>query len=183
MRELVLSMECEEGGETLERSVYLAPLTTEKLRFWWSRLNQFPTLFGRHINGVDDFITTFITVQSDGEIVPKGIVWEVDDVGLIYMTNIYPGYQATGHFTFWDRRIRGREPLIREMVRYAFENYGFHRIVAEVPLYAPPTIAAARRIGFKREGRLRSAAWYNGSWFDCYIFSILEGELNGIPQA
>lgn len=155
----------------------MAPLTLENLQKWWDKLKQFPTLFGGHIHSVDDFILTFVRIEDNGEITAKGIVWEVDDVGILYLTDIIPGFQASGHFTFWDRRLKGREDLCREALRHAFREFGLHRISTFVPLSVYRIVPAVKKIGFTMEGRLRSASWYKGQWYDCFVFSVIEGEI------
>lgn len=180
---VVLRAECQEPEGSIFREVRLAPLTTERLRRLWDHLKRFPTLFNRHITGIDDFISTFVSRSPDGTIKANGIIWEVDDVGIIYITDIYPQYQATGHFTFWDQRFKGRENLIRRMLKYGFGEYSFHRIIAEVPLYSRPSLAAVEKIGFQKEGRLRKAVWYNGEWWDVNLYSILEEEIDGLLEA
>lgn len=175
--EPILCVKCVEPEGTFLREVRLANLSLENLQRWWDNLKQFPTLFGGHIFSVDDFILTFVTIEDDGEIKAKGIVWEVDDVGIFYLTDIQPGFQASGHFSFWDRRLRGREDLCREALKYAFKEFKFHRITTYVPLHVIRIIPAVKKIGFVKEGRLRSASWYKGDWYDVFVFSILEGEL------
>jgi RimJ/RimL family protein N-acetyltransferase len=183
--EAILSVECDEPEGLVTRNVRFAPLTSSKLVYYGEKLSQFPTLFNRFVPRIEDFLTSFITSDGNGGMKANGLLWEVDDVGLFFMTDIYPGYQATGHFTFWDRRFRGRESLVQEMLKYVFEEFGFLRIVAEVPLYSQPTMAAVERVGFVKEGRLRKATWYNGQWWDVNIYSVLKDEVlnDGILEA
>ena len=182
-KEVVFSCKCEEPEGTVERSVYFAPLTPERINRYYEKLSKFPTLFNRHITGIEDFLTSFITQDGDS-IKANGIIWEVDDVGLFFITDIYPNYQATGHFTFWDRRFRGREVLLKTALKYAFKEFDFHRIITEVPLYTPATLGAVERVGFVKEGRLRKATWYQGEWWDVNLYSILREESieNGKPN-
>ena len=185
MSKSIMTVECKEPEGTFMREVRFAPLTAERLHQLWIRLSQFPMLFNRHIVDEADFITTFVSEDSSGNLRSNGLIWEVDDVGIIYLTEIYPAYQATGHYTFWDGRFKGREELIQEMLKYAFKSYGFQRIIAEIGMFAQPALKAVERIGFTKEGRLREAAWYQGEWWDVALYSILKRESvgNGISQA
>lgn len=176
MSEPVVSVVCQEPEGVFRREVRFAPLTIERLQKYRERLSKFPTLFNCFVRDADDFVLSFIS-EDDGKLKANGLIWEVDDVGIFFLTDIYPAFQATGHFTFWDQRFRGREPLLREMIRYVFREFGFHRIVAEVPLYSAPTLAAVERVGFVKEGRLRKAAWYHGQWWDVNLYSILREEI------
>lgn len=176
MSEIILTVTCVEPEGTFERVVKKTALSEERLKYYWEKLKKFDTLFNRHIVDVDDFIQTFLSQTASGEPQANGLVWEVDDVGIFFLTDIYPAFQATGHFTFWDQRFRGRENLVKAMIRYAFEEYGFRRVVAEVPLYTVPTMRAVEKVGFVKEGRLRKATWYQGEWWDVNLYSILKEE-------
>ena len=178
MREPILRVMCHEPEGSIERSVRLAPLSMENLRKYWDKLSKFKTLFNRHIRDLDDFIHTWVRQEGD-TLKANGIIWEVDDVGIFYMTNIYPAFQANGHFSFWDQRYKGRELLILEMLQYVFQEFGFRRIQVEVPLFVQPTLRFVQELGFVREGRLRKYAFYNNEWWDVVLFSMLEEEING----
>jgi RimJ/RimL family protein N-acetyltransferase len=182
--EPIMRVVCDEPTGSVSRTVYLASLAPERLRYYWEKLSRFPTVFNHHISEFDDFAAIFISMEG-GEPQANGVIWEVDDIGLFFMTDIYPLFQATGHFTFWDQRFRGRERLVREMLKYVFKEFGFRRIQAEVPLYSPPTLAAVERIGFVKEGRLRKYTYYQGMWYDVNLYSVLAEEMldNGNPEA
>lgn len=173
---IILTVECPERGGTVVRHVREVQLTPEKMRLYWEKLSQFPVLFNRYIANVDDFITTFVSQDSAGNLKANGLIWEVDDVGILWITDIYPAYQALMHFTFWDRRLYGREPLVREMFKYTFKEFGFHRLVAEVPVYTWKVNHFAKKVGLTGEGRLREAVMYKGQWFDVILYSILRRE-------
>lgn len=170
----VLSVECRERDGTIVRHVRFCPLTIEKLKYFWERLKEFDVLFNKQIRTVDDFIVQFIRGDDIENLHATGLLWEVDDVGIIYMTDIQPGYQAVGHFSFWDRRIAGREDLLREMVKMAMREFGFKRVMVKIPLYAKPALFAVERVGFVKEGRLRKAAEYKDQWWDVNVYSMIE---------
>lgn len=178
-RDYLFAFECCERDGPIVRHVRFAPFTMERLTGYWEKLKAFPTLFNKNVENLEDFLNAFMSQGPNGELQARGIVFEVDDVGMLWLSDIYPEYQATGHFTFWDRRFRGREALIRKLLVYVFDEFKFHRIVAEVPLYSEPTVVAAERIGFVKEGRLRKAAWYKDEWWDVNIYSIFREEANG----
>lgn len=151
-------------------------LTKERIALYWERLRNFPTLFNRHIKGFEDFAKAFISTDRYGEVYANGLIWEVDDVGIIWITDIAPAFQAKGHFTFWDRQFRGRESLFRHLMPYIFREFGFHRLTLEVPLHSQRVCKFVEGIGFVKEGRLRQFAWYKGQWFDANLYSVLEKE-------
>lgn len=175
---VVLTVECIERDVKVVRSVRLCEYSFEKVRFLYDKLKEFEVLFNDHTKGdFRAFVNQFVVMGPDGP-KPVGLVYEVDDVGILFMTEIAEGHSAQVHFTFWDRRFKGREKLCREMLKYVFDLFKFHRIWAEVPLYAYPVLDVVERIGFVKEGRMRSAVRYKGEWFDMNLYSVLEGELN-----
>ena len=159
-------------------------LTSEKLREYYERLEQFDIAFNDHVpNSPGGFASIFLSINDDLTVDAKGLLYEVDDVGILYLTHIVPGYSALAHFAFWDRRLRGREELIKKMIEFAFETYGFQRIEARVAMYAVPMLAAVERIGFTKEGRAREAVKRNGDWYDVNLYSILRREVLNVAEA
>lgn len=150
----------------------------ERLRFYYDNLKEFDVLFNEHVrNDFKSWIQQFITQDSSGELEPTGLIWQVDDVGIFYLTDIRPGYEALAHYNFWDQKFNGRKELCRETLRHVFGRFGFHRITTEVALYAEKTMNAVEWIGFTKEGRKREAVKYHGEWFDVALYSILEDEV------
>lgn len=178
---IILSARCSEPEGSIVRSVRSMTLTPSNLHKFWEHSRQFKTLFTKEVN--DDFLKFLeLFIVSDKEGLPidcNGLFWVVDDfVGVLYMTDIKPGYDALVHYTFFDRRQRGRQPLIRKMLKYVFEHYGFRRLTVEIPKYAvDSTNAFVRSLNFKEEGRKRKAAYYENQWFDVMIYGILREEV------
>lgn len=173
----ILEVKCPEPEGEVVRSVRPVQLDLERFKTYWDRLKDFDVVFNDQVNDVDDFMRQFISVKDDGSLAATGLIWEVDDVGIFYLTEIRPGYEALGHFNFWDQRLRGRESLIREMMKYVFQRFGFHRVVTEVGLYAKPAMAMVERIGFVKEGRKRESVRYKGEWWDVNLYSMLDHEI------
>lgn len=180
---LILQVECNEPEGRVLRSVRLCHLSFERFREIYEKVSKFEKAFNDYVkNDPQSFLEVFFSPDSKGEPSPQGIIYEVDDVGILYLTEIRPGVSALAHFNFWDRRFRGREELCRAMLRYAFTKFGFHRITAQVGLYAAPELAAVERLGFVKEGRMREATIYKGAWFDVNLYSILEREVQNVEQ-
>lgn len=176
----VLEVECPEPEGTIVRTVKPAYLTIGRLKEYWERLKGFNNLFNDYVAGdVDTFIRSFVDTGPGGEVRATGLIYEVDDVGLMFLTNLKP-HEALAHFTFWDQRLKGREPLLEAGVRFAFEEFGFHRIAVEIPLYADKWLfKVIEGIGFIKEGRKREAVPYKGKFFDVNLYSVLRREVLG----
>lgn len=174
----VLEIECEERDGTVVRAVKFVPLTIERLRFYYDNLKEFDVLFNEHVrNDFKSWISQFLSQDESGNVTSNGLIWQVDDVGIFYLTDIRPGYEALAHFNFWDQKFNGRRELCREMLKYIFTRFGFHRIVTEVAMYATKSLSAVEWIGFTKEGRKREAVKYKGEWWDVALYSILEDEV------
>ena len=185
-RDYVLAIECNEPEGTFIRHVRLVQLNTSTLKFYWDKLSAFDVLFNEQYDSkFEEFVKAFITGDAEN-LKARGLIWQVDDVGILYLTNIVPGVEAEGHFSFWDSRIAGRVPLLRTMLKYWCETFGLHRVVTYLPLYTRKGLfRLVESIGFVKEGRLREAAFYKGQWWDMNAYAVLESEVkeNGATVA
>ena len=157
-----------------------ATLSFKTLKGYYDRLKEFKTVFNSYVaNNIDDFIKLFVSGEGQDDVRATGLIWEVDDVGILYLTEIAIGHDALAHFNFWDRRFKGREKLLRGMIRYVMDEFDLHRVTVEVGMFAAPWLpSAVERVGFVREGRKREAIKYDGEWFDCLVYSMLKSEVN-----
>lgn len=177
----LLSVECDEPSGVITRHVRLLSLTPRNLKIFWEKARQHRTLFSKEIrDNFSEFLRVIVRQDSSGGIMPTGLFWIIDDfVGVFYLTAIRPREDALVHYTFFDGRHRGREKLCIEMLRMAFDSYGFRRLTAEIPTYAKPQVRSFvhNQLGFKGEGRKRKAAFFDNEWFDILIYGILKEEL------
>jgi RimJ/RimL family protein N-acetyltransferase len=176
--EPILSVPCNERRGTVVRKIYPLIFTPENLQKFWQKSSQFPVIFGRRLEGPEDFARHFFTLRGD---VPAatGLFWVVDDfVGVFYLTEIF-SEQADAHFTFFDKRLEGREQLTIEMVKYVFEEFPtFQRLNVSLPCYVNEKVFQfISRIGFKLEGRKRACSYWKEKWFDAVQYGILRKEL------
>ncbi len=58
----------------------------------------------------------------------------------------------------------------------AFNTLNFHRLEAEVYSFNTPALRLMSRAGFKEEGRLREAKFFNGQYYDIIRFGFLRQE-------
>ena len=158
----VLKFECCEPDGTITRTVRPAKLSFSVLKGYYDKLKEFDTVFNGYVaNNIDAFIHSFVKSNGSGDLQSTGIIWEVDDVGILYLTDISIGNDAYAHFNFWDRRFEGRENLIRGMMSYIMKEFDLHRISVEVGLFAAPWLPLAlERMGFVKEGRKRESIWF-----------------------
>lgn len=88
---------------------------------------------------------------------PEHLVWEVwrgeEFVGILLLRRITPKVDALLHFAFFDRNLVGKVKLLRQFLRYCFEDLGFQRISMEVPEFVDQLVSFIRRkLAFRFEG-------------------------------
>jgi RimJ/RimL family protein N-acetyltransferase len=153
----------------------------ENISKLWEAASKFPILFGKELTSPQDFIDQFIKYDKAGNPDSTGLVFIVDDfVGAFYLTDIYDD-QVEAHYSYFDRRFRGRVELGKMMLKWVFTTFGFARINAKIPVHVGTApFEYARKLGFVPEGRLREAASWKGERFDVVPLGILRHEvMNG----
>lgn len=179
---VLFTSKCDEPKGIIERSVRLLEFTVPNLYRFWNEARRYPVLFGQKVS--DDFgkfCEIFMYYNAKGEIEGRGLVWVVDDfTGVFFMTDIYEPDDATVHFSFFDGRIRGRVPIVRDIIKHVFTTYSFNRLSALVPAYIiPATFKMIEDAGFHLEGRKRRCCPYKDDIFDGYMYGILQEEVIG----
>jgi RimJ/RimL family protein N-acetyltransferase len=178
MNEVTLSVVCNERKGPVTRTISPLIFTPENLRKFWEKSSQFPVIFGRRLDSPEDFMKYFFSQKGD-YISTTGLFWVVDDfVGVFYLTEIFPE-QADAHFTFFDRKLEGREALTTAMMKHVFEEFpSLVRLNVSLPCYVNDKVFQfISRIGFKLEGRKRACSYWKGKWFDAVQYGILRKEL------
>lgn len=173
----IFSCTCREPEGEIARYVYPMILTPENLNKFWLKAKQFKALFWGNINGdFHKFLSTLVSQDGD-RIASNGLFWMIDDmVGVYYLTHLQ-AHDAQIHYAFFDRRQRGRELLTKKMIKYVFDEFGFHRLSAEIPAcFTSTTEFIEKQLGMKQEGRKRNAALMDDKWFDVKCYGILKEE-------
>lgn len=179
MSEPIMTVQCIERAGPVMREVRPTKLSMERLKFLWNKLSKFDVLYNDFTRGsLEAFTEHFISQDATGELHPAGLMWDVDDVGILILKEVKPHVSAEAHYIFWDEIFFGREELCRRMLRYAFEKFYFQRIYTIIPIHATRTLNAVERIGMVHEGRLRNAVLYEGKWFDANIYGVLPTDLD-----
>lgn len=184
----IFSCICPEPEGSIIRYVYPMPLTPQNVKLFWEKARVFKTLFTKELNqDFHSFTETLLSGDVDN-VTSNGLFWRVDDfVGIFYVTDITE-YDANIHYTFFDRRHKGRHNLVRSMIKYGFNKYGFHRVSAAIPYHVSKkedkdkealnqgVFSFIKSVGLVPEGRKREAALFDGEWFDVQLFGILKQE-------
>jgi len=108
---------------------------------------------------------------ADDALAGEGLLWGIDlhnrvaHVGL----SLRPAMRGSGLGT----------DTVRVLCRYGFQVRGLHRLGLETLADNQSMIGAAERVGFRREGTLRKAAWVDGEFLDEAVFGLLAQEWQG----
>lgn len=179
MKDPIFSTVCSERDGEVSRSVYSFEHTRENLLKFYEKSKDLKTIFSKEFFGdFEKFTSTFFTKSVNDEITPQGLFWLVDDfVGMFYVTDIYPGIDAQCHYLFFDKKHRGRENLAKDMLKYLFNEFKFHRLSIELPNYASDsTRRFIQNIGFHYEGKKVKSTILNGVWYDTNLYGLLRDE-------
>lgn len=90
---------------------------------------------------------------------PDARVWEVWDdsqvIGIIYLTDILHGYDATAHYVFFDGKLRDKNEIMESMIEWMFEDHieanwlALRRISVAIPsVFFALAQHASKHLGF-----------------------------------
>jgi ribosomal-protein-alanine N-acetyltransferase len=101
-------------------------------------------------------------------------------LGGITLGNIRHGVAQTGHIGYWmGERFAGRGYMVeavRLVAEYAFATLRLHRIEAACIPDNQRSIRVLEKVGFQREGLLRSYLRINGVWQDHHLYALIAGD-------
>jgi RimJ/RimL family protein N-acetyltransferase len=149
-------------------------LTKGKLEFIWDRLRQYPQIF-------DDVIPRTYEAFREGMMSPTSQFYEFvlgeEIIGLAAATQVRPRLDALFHVVMFDRRLRGREEVMRAALQDFAVKAKLRRLTVVLPEDNRTGIKLALRIGFKLEGVMRKAHLRDGVYRDYHIYGQLLEEL------
>lgn len=114
---------------------------------------------------------------------PRSIVFTIcridpdSPVGLTYFTRIdWVGRMATFYIAIAEKENWSRgygSEATRMMVDYAFDTLNLNRVQLHVSVANERAVKAYEKVGFKNEGRLRQAMYFDGKYHDFFLMAIL----------
>ena len=123
-----------------------------------------------------------------GERLDLGIFSLDDDamIGRIALHSVDYGIQRSAGLSYWLDEAHNGKGLIKEalatLVSFAFEEACLHRVWLNISVENQPSLAVARRLGFKKEGTLRQSLFIDGAWRDSQLFSMLEYDYDSLAD-
>jgi len=107
------------------------------------------------------------------------IQYEQDIVGEISLKSLRWYNRKAEISIYLENRVRGKglaKNALSMLMNYAFNTMNLHRIEAEVVDYNPAGKNEFENLGFKQEGVLREAKYFDGKYHDIYSYGLLKSE-------
>ncbi|MEW9806925.1 GNAT family N-acetyltransferase [Mesorhizobium marinum] len=104
-------------------------------------------------------------------------------LGGLTLGNIRHGVARSGHIGYWIGEKYAGQGYMAEaldlLARHAFETMRLHRIEAACIPGNTRSIRVLEKVGFTREGLLRSYLKINGGWQDHYLYALIADDPRG----
>src|SRR4029077_15853247 len=154
-------------------------LSKGKLEYLWAQMRQYPQVF-------DDVIPRTFEAFKDGMMAPTNQFYEFlqgeDTIGLAAATQVRVRLDANMHLVLFDRRLRGREDVIKAAMLDFARRAQLRRMTVSLPEDNKTAIKLVQRLGYKLEGVMRKAHLRDGIYRDYHIYGILGEELMGLDS-
>lgn len=118
------------------------------------------------------FFVEHLTQRRDAWFVEAG------DVGLVYLTQVLPGFSATLHVVFWDGHLtQDRREAVKSVLRTGMKLFELQRVSAAAAETNLPVRQMLKKVGFALEGVIRRSWLGPDGLIDTFLFGILKEEL------
>jgi aminoglycoside 6'-N-acetyltransferase len=64
------------------------------------------------------------------------------------------------------------------LMKYAFNNFPIHRIIADIDTRVPESASLAEKLGMRLEGTFKDGEFFKGQWCDMWLYAILKSEFS-----
>jgi len=64
------------------------------------------------------------------------------------------------------------------LMKYAFNNFPIHRIIADIDTRVPESAKLAEKLGMRLEGTFKDGEFFKGQWCDMWLYAILKWEFS-----
>lgn len=143
----------------------------------WQRLQAFPQVFDDFGRG--DFKGLLAKLSRR-----DNLFFDIGPgLGLACAFAVRPGLDAVIHLVMFDRKLRGREGVFLDILRWGFERLQLRRCTAMLPADARTGRKLLERLGFVQEGLMREAMLREGKLVDLEIYGMLREEFDASYEA
>ena len=143
--------------------LYYEPLTPERVD---AALG--PKLARHVLRGEGEALQLVAVLRATGERVGEATLgWPSEEhrggeVGYL----VHPAHRGRGYAT----------EMAAEMLRLAFDDFGWHRVIGRLDARNAASAAVLERLGMRREATFRSNEFVKGEWGDEVVYALLEDE-------
>src|SRR5258706_5867730 len=133
------------------------------------------------IEGYERFIEWTHRQRAAGQLVCFGIVPHgmTSAIGIFQVRSIEPGFGTAEWGFAMGSEFWGTGAFIegaRHILDFAFEQIGVHRMEARAAVHNRRGNAALQKIGAVREGLLRKAFLKNGTYYDQFLWTVVDSD-------
>ena len=168
---VLFTAECKQGDEYVTISAQPMILGSRDILELWNRLSKFQVLFA---SPEESNFPNFLSMLQD----EHSILINFDGKGMALVSDIIPTVQASVQISFWDSRLKGREPLIRELVRWIFDTLRVRRVAMPIRADARAMRAFMERVGLYFEGALKNWVKSQNKTYDLHLYGVVREEVD-----
>lgn len=108
---------------------------------------------------------------------PSNVFFELEGgAGLVSFTSVQPRVDALLHFIFYDKKLKGKEWTVNQILGDMFELGKLNRISCAIPEDRITGVKLVKRLGFKQEGMIRGAFLRNNCYLNVGIYGLMHKE-------
>lgn len=120
-----------------------------------------------HEKRMNDPQTRYLTIRNKEEAVGFALLSNIDSEDRnVDLTRIIIGPRGSGT----------GQAALREILDYCFKTLGAHRVSLDTFSYNHRAQHIYEKFGFKKEGVLREALFFNGEFHDLFLYGLLAKE-------
>ncbi len=175
------------------RTVRLRPIVPsdhpELLR--WYRDPELVAPFDRFFQDTDEeFVRSLETAEGDrNSLAPRWAIERRTEGDLVGVVGYYAPHPVLGTVDVWylvgRPEARGRGVGVEAvglLVDHLFQTEAVARVGATCDVENAASYRLLEKLGFRREGTLRSALFHHGCWHDVYVYGITKEERSSPPR-
>jgi aminoglycoside 6'-N-acetyltransferase len=118
----------------------------------------------------NDYIVLVWELKSSGKVIGQS------NMGLISKEN---KCSNIGWVTHQDFQRQGYAlEATKSLLKYAFDNFDLHRVIADIDTRVPESAALAEKLGMRREAEFKDGEFFKGEWCDMWLYAILKSEFS-----
>lgn len=143
------------------------------------------------VDSFEEFERSVAAAPDDpASLAPRFVIERRDDGRVLGFAGHYRSHPVLGTTEVWyvlgDSSERGKgygTEAVGLLVDYLFHRDDAARIGASCDVENVPSYRLLERLGFRREGTLRSALFHHGTWHDVAVYGVTRAEWTHRPRA